>query len=215
METRLAIRTIARHEGYGKHLLFFPSRKTHQQVVCHSVLEADYCVHLEYNPKVVHYCSHPGEIHLEVGGRMLRYQPDFQIDTSELRYYTEVKANFDEIPSRWTAKLRAAQEFLKARGSDLRLADIASIRPTERLRNLKFLYFHSFNVGTDEFGSCLRWLPTLKYPATMRQLLTNSAGIRERAIYKATFDDLLAVDLDQRLSLDTPVLGGSHEHYKP
>lgn len=212
MNQPIEVRKVAKRNGYGKHLLFFPSRKTHVQAICHSVLEADYCVHLEYDPTVVRYCSQPGELHLELNGRLRRYWPDFRIDTADHHYYTEVKPNFDELSSRVLATLRSAQAVLSEQGSYLTFADIESIRPAERFRNLKFLYFHSFNVGDDEFGGCLRMLSTLRFPITLRQLLAHPAEVRERAIYRAMFERLLIFDLNQRLTLDTPLSGGCDEH---
>lgn len=212
MEGNIQVRKIAQREGYGKHLLFFPSRKNHTQVVCHSTLEADYCVHLEYDPAVTQYASQPGELQLLINGRQRRYRPDFRVETSEICYYTEVKVNFSELSSRWMATLRAAQETLHWQGVQLVLADLAYIRPAERLRNLKFLYFHSFNVSPDEFGGCLRLLPTLHYPISLRQLLMHPSQVRERAIYRALFERLLDFDLSQHLTLETPIWGVRDEH---
>jgi hypothetical protein len=212
MESQIAIHEITRRDGYGKHLLFFPSRKNHTQVVCHSTLEADYCVHLEYDPKVIQYVSQPGELQLLINDRQRRYRPDFQVETSEQCYYTEVKVNFSELSSRWATTLRIAQETLREQGIQLVLADLATIRPAERLRSLKFLYFHSFNVNPDEFGGCMRLLPTLQYPVTLRHLLMHPSEVRERAIYRALFERLLDFDLSQRLTLETPIWGACDEH---
>jgi len=212
MNQPIEVRNVAKRNGYGKHLLFFPSRKTHVQVICHSVLEADYCVHLEYDPMVVRYCSQPAELQLEVDGRLRRYWPDFRIDNANHHYYTEVKPNFEELSTRVLATLHSAQALLREQGSYLNFADVRSIRQADRLKNLKFLYFHSFNVGADEFGGCLRMLSTLSFPITLRQLFTHSAEIRERAIYRAMFERLLIFDLSQRLSLDTPLSGGCDEY---
>lgn len=212
MDSPIAIRKIAQRDGYGKHLLFFPSRKNHAQIVCHSILEADYCVHLEYDNTVIRYVSQPGELQLEINECLRRYRPDFKVETSDQCYYTEVKVNFSELSSRWTTTLHTAQETLRKQGSELVLADLANIRPTEWLRNLKFLYFHSFNVDPNEFGGCLRLLPTLQFPLTLRQLLMHPSQVRERAIYKALFERLLDFDLNQRLTLETLIWRIRDEH---
>lgn len=212
MSQPIDVRNVAKSNGYGKHLLFFPSRKTHVQAVCHSVLEADYCVHLEYDPAVVSYYSQPGVLHLEINGRLRKYRPDFRIDTVDHHHYTEVKLSFEDLSPRVLATLRKAQALLSEQGSYLTFADARSIRRTERLRNLKFLYFHSFNVGADEFGGCLRMLSNLDFPITLRQLLTHPAEVRERAIYRAIFERVLTFDLYQRLTLDTSLSGDSDEH---
>jgi len=212
MSQPIEIRNIAKKHSHGKHLLLFPSRKTHIQIICHSILEADYCVHLEYDPVVVHYRSQPIELSLEFNGRERKYCPDFRIDTADHYYYTEVKPNFEELSPRVLATLRSAHTMLSEQGSYLKFADIKSIRPSEQLRNLKFLYFHSFNVGSDEFGACSRLISTLYFPISLRQLLKHPTEIRERAIYRALFEQLLTFDMCQRLTLDTLLFGGRYEH---
>ncbi|WLI10801.1 MULTISPECIES: hypothetical protein [Pseudomonas] len=214
MDHQTALHRPAVNAAFGKHLLFFPSRKIHGQVVCHSTLEADYCIHLEYDPAVVRYCSQPGELELRIDGRLHRYHPDFLVETLEEHYYTEVKVDFSQVSTLWKAKLRAAQQLLSETNSYLARADLASIRPPSRLRNLKFLYFHSFNVSADEYGGCLRLLPTLSYPVTLRELLAHPSEVRERAFYKALFDRQLSFDLNQRLTINTPIMGGGHAHQR-
>lgn len=208
----IEVRNAAKQNGFGKHLLFFPSRKTRSQLICHSVLESDYCIFLEYDPGVVSYCSQPEALVVTVRGRQCRYQPDFQIETVDQTSYTEVKHDFDEISTRIMSKLQAARSLLRTQGSELVFADIDSIRAGSKLRNLKFLYFHSFNVSADEFGECLRLLSMLRYPVTLRSLLHHPHNVRERAIYRAMFEQSLEFDLNERMTLDSQIIGERHEH---
>lgn len=205
----IEVRKVAAKNGYGKHLLFFPSRKTHSQVICHSVLEADYCVFLEYDPNVVSYCK-PEPLLVTVNGRERKYQPDFCIETVDQTTYTEVKVDFNELSTRVRSKLQAAKSSIEALGSELIFADIDSIRAGTKLRNLKFLYFHSFNVSADEFGGCQRLLSVLDYPVSLRDLLSHPAEVRERAIYRAMFERLVEYDLGERLTLDSCIVGERH-----
>jgi hypothetical protein len=215
MNDGLTLRQPAVKAGFGKHLLFFPSRKVSRQVVCHSTLEADYCVLLEHDRAVLCYQSQPRKLELRVQGRLVHYHPDFYVETQEDDYYTEVKVDFSQVSLRCAAKLSAARELLNGEGTDLMLADLASIRSKYRMRNIKFLYFHSFNVGPDEFGGCLRVLPKLSYPVTFRQLLNHRARIRERTVYRAIFEGYLQVDLCQPLTIDSPIEGCLHADQLP
>ncbi|MBO1541254.1 hypothetical protein [Pseudomonas sp. OA65] len=208
----IKVRNAAKQHGYGKHLLFFPSRKTQSQLICHSVLESDYCTFLEYDPGVVSYFSQPEALMVTVNGRQCLYQPDFRIETVDKTSYTEVKHNFNEISTRIRSKLQAAKSMLRTQGSELVFADIDSIRAGAKLRNLKFLYFHSFNVSADEFGGCRRLLSMLRYPVTLRSMLHHPHNVRERAIYRAMFEQLLEFDLNERLTLDSRIMGERHEH---
>lgn len=207
----IEIRKAAQKNGYGKHLLFFPSRKTQSQVICHSVLEADYCVLLEYDSGVVSYCGQPDALLVTVNGCQREYRPDFRVETVDQSFYTEVKVDFNELSTRVRSKLLAAKSLLQAQGSELVFAEIDSIRAGAKLRNLKFLYFHSFNVSADEFGGCRGLLSVLDYPVSLRTLLNHPADVRERAIYRAMFEQLLVYDLNERLTLDSYIFGESHD----
>ncbi|WAB99731.1 hypothetical protein OSW16_08855 [Pseudomonas putida] len=190
---------------YGKHLLFFPSRKNRRQEICNSVLEADYCVLLEWDKQVVHYDSQPGVLEVRVGGHKQRYRPDFRVETSESTYFTEVKYDFETIHPTARAKLWAASEMLAEKGYRLAFADSRSIRCGHRLTNLKFLYFHSFNVSDEEKVDCHRWLGTFTYPVRLRELIYPDAAVRERAIYRALFEGKISVDFNEQMTFNSLV----------
>jgi hypothetical protein len=198
---------------YGKHLIFFPSRKNQQALVCHSALEADYCVLLEYDTAVIRYESQPGPFEVNVAARPRQYSPDFFVETTESAYYTEVKADFHKLSSRVGLKLEAAQQQFLCQGVTLAFADLESIRQNPKLSNLRFLYLHSFNVGDDEYGACLRFLSKLPYPINLRQILDHHEGVRERAIYRALFCRRIAFDLTRRLSLETSIEETAHANH--
>lgn len=190
---------------YGKHILYFPSRKNQQQIICHSMLEADYCVHLEYDDLVNSYISQPQMLNFEIDGQRFQYTPDFRVETNETHYFTEVKYDLNAQSARTQSKLTAASQYCESQGSELQRADANSIRPTPWFWNIKWLYFQSFNVNADEFGLCLKWLDSLPLPLTMRELLSHPAAIRERAIYRALFTKKLSTDLNTRLTVSSVV----------
>ncbi|MFJ7316004.1 Tn7 transposase TnsA N-terminal domain-containing protein [Pseudomonas sp. NPDC098747] len=198
---------------YGKHLIFFPSRKTHVSIACHSALEKDYCVLLEYDVTVIYYESQPGPFHVNVATHPRRYTPDFFVETTESAYYTEVKTDFQKLASRIGLKLEAAKEQFSRDGATLAFADIKSIRLNPKLSNLRFLYLHSFNVSDDEYGACLHLLSKLSYPISLRHILDHPAQVRERAIYRALFSRKIAFDMTPRLSLETLIEEPPHANH--
>lgn len=198
---------------YGKHLIFFPSRKNQRLITCHSALEADYCVHLEYDSLVVSYESQPGPFAVDIAGCLHPYTPDFRVETTEEVYFTEVKIDFSQASTLTRSKLEAARQYFAREGNLLAYADQQSIRPGHRLSNLKFLYLHSFNLGADEYGACLRLLEKLRYPISLRALLNHATEVRERAIYKSLFERRLECDLSHRLTLDTSLVEARNEHH--
>lgn len=211
MDTYRVPRPPLQEPYYGKHLIFLASRKSGTQVVCHSALEADYCVHLEHNQGVVNYASQPGPFQIVVNGRTEAYTPDFYVEMQDTAFYTEVKPDFDRLSARCNAKLDSARQAFSNCGSSLRFADLNSIRPVPYLRNLKFLYMHSFNIGTHERGACARLLRQKHFPLQLRELIANDFGVRERAIYLAMFEEKIGWDHEQRLTLDSWLRVPSHD----
>ncbi|MNP05255.1 hypothetical protein D3C76_972020 [compost metagenome] len=205
MEIPIGLRKPDKCGYYGKHLLFHASRKNRRQEICNSVLESDYCVLLEWDPLVISYASQPGELEVTVNGRLRHYRPDFRVDTCNSMYFTEVKYDFETLSPWSRAKLLAAQQVLAELGYGMLYADNKSIRCGWRLQNLKFLYFHSFNVSAEESVACQRWLRSFTYPLTLRELIKVDGPVRERAIYRAVFDRQLLVNLSERITLNSLV----------
>lgn len=190
--------TAASH--YGKHLVFFPSRKNARQFACNSVLEADYCILLEADHTVVRYMTGLPAMRLEGQNSITSYIPDFLVETTEELYYTEVKLDFDVISSACREKLYMAQRKLELLGHSLRLADAKSIRQGFTLRNLKFLYNHSFNVTSDEYGLLQNELLNTRFPTSLGSLLFTTQ-VSYRAYYKALFDRKLSFDGSSPLTM--------------
>ncbi|WP_422403062.1 hypothetical protein [Pseudomonas sp. GZD-209] len=205
MATPVGITRPDRWAQYGKHLVYFPSRKNHKQIICDSVLEGDYCVHLEWDNEVISYSSQPGELEVTIANRPGRYRPDFRVDTADTTYFTEVKFDFTALRPREREKLLAAQQSFAQLGYTLAYADNNSIRKGSRLQNLKFLYFQSFNTKDAEAIGCLAWLRQVSYPVTLRQLIHCDRPVSESMIYKALFKGQLVTNLDTPLYLDSVV----------
>jgi hypothetical protein len=176
------------------------------------MLEADYCILLEFDPIVECYNSRPSVFKICVKEETQDYIPDFLVETSEALYYTEVKANFEKLSSRVKNKLRAASHHFSSMGHSLRFADENTIRKGEILRNLKFLYLHSFNVGKDELGDCARQLEAITYPIRLGDLFAMSNRPSTRSTYKTMFDQDLTFNLNKRITLNTLLEGRKDGH---
>lgn len=194
--------TAASH--YGKHLVFFPSRKNARQLACNSVLEADYCILLEADQFVIRYTTGLQPIILACESSMTSYTPDFLVETTEEYFYTEVKFDFDVISSACRKKLYMAQHEFELHGTSLKFADSKSIRQGFKLRNLKFLYSHSFNVTSDEYGLLQSELLNSQFPTTLGSLLL-STQISYRAYYKALFERDLLYEISSPLNMETTI----------
>ena len=81
----------------GKNIFRFPSIKSScaKNILFEFYLEAKYCLHLEFDPRVTQYYLQPKTFEVDISAERVRsYTPDFKIHFSigEL-CYTEVKPN--------------------------------------------------------------------------------------------------------------------------
>ncbi|HEK1690812.1 TPA: hypothetical protein SMR48_002042 [Pseudomonas putida] len=189
---------------YGKHLVFFPSRKNNCQLACNSLLESDYCINLEADPLVIRYATGLAPISLVDEGLTANYIPDFLVETLDEMYYTEVKVDFATTSLKIKQKLIVAQKKLERSGVALRFADESSIRHGYSFQNFKFLYMNSFNVSADEFGLLLHEIASVQFPIPLGELL-KATVVSSRAYYKSLFEGVLTFDHDRKLELNTLV----------
>lgn len=197
-----ASRAITRGH-YGKNLVYFPSRKNQRQVICESVLEADYCLHLEHDKAVNSYRCQPETLAINIGNKTTTYTPDFAVETATATCFVEVKPNRDALSPAYQAKLLAAAALLQDRHISLRVVDASEIRPVPRLENLQILYSRSFHVRLREYTALAEKAQTLPAVITLAELLEQLPEISYAAKYLAIFDGLFSFDWNQPLSLQT------------
>lgn len=188
---------------YGKNLVYFPSRKNHRQVVCESVLEADYCLHLEQDKAVISYRGQPETLAINIGNKTTKYTPDFVIETATATYFVEVKSDRDALSPAYQKKLFTAAALLQDRHSSLRVIDAGEIRPGQRLENLQVLYSRSFHVRPCEYTALVGKAQTLPAVITLAELLEQFSEISHAAKYLAIFEGMFSFDWNQPLSLQT------------
>jgi hypothetical protein len=110
-----------------------------------SILEFDFCFHLEYNPDVTRYISQPHGYLYQFNGRKCRYTPDFLVDGSKGRStFVEVKHSSQifktDFRERFAEKQRVAYE---EHGRRLLLVSEKQIRIDPIYSNLKLLHRYS------------------------------------------------------------------------
>ncbi|WP_416311297.1 TnsA endonuclease N-terminal domain-containing protein [Pseudomonas sp. W03] len=200
--TIAAARNVARYH-YGKNVVLFPSRKNNCQVICESMLEADYCILLEYDTQVLKYQSQPETLTLIDFGEKLIYTPDFSVEANEELFYVEVKPDRYGLPPKYHRKLRAAEQLLRDRGSTLRLLDSSDIRTHNKLCNLRILYSRSFNTSPEEYTYLVSRTQFLQKHLTLAALLQQLPAVSCSAKYLAIFNGIFGADLNRPLTQDT------------
>ncbi|WP_107504037.1 TnsA endonuclease N-terminal domain-containing protein [Metapseudomonas resinovorans] len=184
---------------YGRYLVCFPSRKNACQVICESLLEADYCLHLEYAEEVVAYFAQPETMSFLVDGKTVTYTPDFLVETADRTYYTEVKPDWSKLHPAYQRKLSAAKDELNKRQVILHIADCNSINQGATIQNLKLLYFNSFNANKEELNQCMSTLCFASFPLTIQEFLKKYSA-SPRAVYRCIFDKHLKTDLLHKIT---------------
>lgn len=123
----------------------FMSLKNDTVVRTMSVLEFDFCFHLEYNPDVKSFISQPESLYYSFNGRRCRYTSDFlATDQNGKSSLIEVKhskqINKSDFRARFAEKKKTAA---KCYGLDLHLITDKQIRTNPILHNLKLLHRYS------------------------------------------------------------------------
>lgn len=123
----------------------FMSLKNDAVVRTLSILEFDFCFHLEYNPDVKGYISQPHGFYYYFNGRKCRYTPDFSADNHKGRStLVEIKHSSQilkpDFRQRFAEKQRVA---LEEQGKRLVLVTEKQIRIDPIFSNLKLLHRYS------------------------------------------------------------------------
>ncbi|MCO6060203.1 Tn7 transposase TnsA N-terminal domain-containing protein [Pseudomonas sp. MOB-449] len=186
---------------YGKNLVYFPSRKNNCQLICESVLEADYCVHLEHGTSVTSYLPQPETFKFRYEGKIAIYTPDFLVETKENSFYVEIKPDLETLSLNYLEKLEEAAKIFRSRGTDLKLLDIKKIYQGEKLYNLRKIYSRSFNTTEAEYIHAEKAIHRISEPTTLDGLTKILPNISIQCIYLAIFRGLIHVNLNEPLAL--------------
>lgn len=151
------------------------------------MLEADYCINLEYDHEVVRYTTNVPSIKFLVGNKLHSYTADFIVETQESINYIEIKPDFTTLSARTQEKLNRGKEALSTQGTPLRYASLETIRNGCCFRNKEFLYFNSFHVSRDELGYCMQFISEIQYPTSISEIIKNNHHPSLKSLYLAIF----------------------------
>ncbi|EIA1497132.1 Tn7 transposase TnsA N-terminal domain-containing protein [Vibrio parahaemolyticus] len=134
-----------RNSSHVHNICKFMSLKNDAVVRTLSVLEFDFCFHLEYNPDVERYLSQPHGYHYQFNNRKCRYTPDFLVfDRQERSSFIEIKHSSQILKPDFRARFAEKQRVaLEEYGKRLILITEQQIRINPIFNNLKLLHRYS------------------------------------------------------------------------
>ncbi|AXT73705.1 TnsA endonuclease N-terminal domain-containing protein [Vibrio sp. dhg] len=147
--------------SYVHNIRKFMSLKNDAVVRTMSVLEFDFCFHLEYNPNVKSFISQPDSLYYLFNGRRCRYTSDFLVkglngQSSLIEVKHSSKINNPDFRARFAEKKKTAIECY---GLGLRLVTDKQIRINPILNNLKLLHRYSgFHTVTEVEKFVLKYI---------------------------------------------------------
>lgn len=119
----------------------FMSLKNNAVIRTQSILEFDFCYHLEFNPHITHFSSQPLNLFYSFNGRQCRYTPDFLANyTNEDSTFFEVKHSSQILKSNFRARFAAKQSVCEHQlAKKLILITEKQIRAEPLFPNLKLI----------------------------------------------------------------------------
>ncbi|AOE85937.1 hypothetical protein [Pseudomonas sp. TCU-HL1] len=200
---------------FGKLITYFPSRKSSTMVPCESLLEADFCLYLEYLPPIRHYDRCPFRFLLKSESRTpRRYTPDFMaiLDNGSTVLY-EVKPDILHAEGRDREKIEQFQSMLAEHGYLLEVIVESRFRQPAIIKNLSHLYHSSFGYsdsGITQVVSRIAESPQQKISS--RQLLAMPDPPSAPDIAAAIFFKRIHTNLKRFFDLDSILtLVSNHE----
>ncbi|OCR24158.1 hypothetical protein AFK24_15475 [Pseudomonas syringae] len=193
------------HRGrHGRNTIYFPSVKNQGQVICESVLEASYCIWLEWDVDVKSYHAQPHTFRWTWNTARFQYTPDFYvIHELAANHFTEVKPDFTRAPAKYRITLREFIDHCDRESIRFKLADAGSIQRAVRLSNLKMLYTLIHRITQWEADYCSAFLSQQDTTLSLREVCLHPTPPSLRALAKAIFSGELLADLDRPLTLDS------------
>ncbi|QQX57097.1 TnsA endonuclease N-terminal domain-containing protein [Pseudomonas chlororaphis] len=188
---------------YGRLVTFFASQKNNGPVGCESLLEADFCVYLEYLPSIINYQAQPFTICSQAPD--LRYTPDFiaTLDDGRKVLY-EIKSNSAGRDPKWQERRACLEQLLGINGLNFEYVEEHQFRLPIVLDNLRTLYHFGFNGKPTGIPPIIRLL--LRQPdqhATIGQLVR--LGAPQEDVTFALFHQFLGCNLQHPLDLQSQV----------
>lgn len=188
---------------FGQLVTFFASKKNNASVACETLLEADFCFHLERRADIYAYRSQPFIIQLTDEG--ISYTPDFlarRLDGSAILF--EIKNASSEQSPTWQHRRIILEQAFRDRQITFTVVGEAEIRPKVEIDNLRYLYHIGFEGDhhTDQQIENLLRAQADKY-ITIAELLR--LGAAEQAVAHALFYRRIQADLSHPINMASAV----------
>ncbi|MCY1294078.1 hypothetical protein D9M68_458470 [compost metagenome] len=190
---------------YGKHITYFPSRKSGAMVPCESFLEADFCLYLEYLPRVRRYSRSPVRFILKGGSSTPhRYTPDFMATLyDETVVFYEIKPDILLAEGKQRDKIQRFQSALAEHGYLLEIIVESQFRHPALIANLAYLYHASFGYSDSGIRQVINQVAESPQKGlSPRQLLSMPAPPAPADIAAAIFLKKLRTNLNRFFDLD-------------
>lgn len=198
-----------------KNIFKFPSTKSftkpchrgYQMVLVESMLEKDYCFHLEANSNVLRYFPQPKTFVINTPRLKNRdYTPDFEVHfRCGRKAYVEVKKDFNSLDATYLHKLKMAAAEMRKTGYEFLCVDESQIRIQPKLGNLRKLQRYRDRL-TNNSGTLALLRNSVPNPRTLNDLIKNPLGIRLETIYKLIASGQIEANLSEgHLTLDAEV----------
>ena len=186
-----------------KLVTFVASRKNQVSIGCESLLEADFCIHLEYQAAIAAYQSQPFTICFT--GSKTRYTPDFLatlVDGDQVVY--EVKSCAGARNRRWQSRRALLEQLFSRNGLRFECVEERQFCHPVQMQNLRTLYHLGYNGSLANVPYMLRLLrEQTQKTVSIRFLLKQ--GVPQADITCALFHQRLHCNLQRPLNLLSPV----------
>lgn len=168
-----------------KNIFRFPSTKSGsaKNILVESYLEAKYCLHLEFDPRVTHYYPQPKTFEVDITAEKVRsYTPDFKIqfDTGQL-CFTEVKPNAFSENGEYQVLFERFSEMMAEKNIGFKVVGETEIDVEPALSNYKLLHRYRKRpaLNKEKLVACASKFPKTYLLTTLTELLTGLASTRE------------------------------------
>ncbi|VVN72932.1 hypothetical protein PS718_00538 [Pseudomonas fluorescens] len=181
----------------------FPSLKTRVMVPCASRLHADFCLHLEFEPRVIAYASRP--FALQFGEGEITARPDFAAILADgRRVYYQVSGSDLALDPRRRNRLSLARQCFGNAGLLLEQLNPDLYQTNACTQTLRSLYHHAFGGTVVQVPQIRQLLSEDRSDSATIRYLTER-GIRKSDIAFAIFYQHIYTDLHKPVDLNTRV----------
>lgn len=184
-----------------KNIVRFPTRKStgNKTILVESLLEAAYCLHLEFDEKVTEYFPQPKTFQVPaIDGTTFTYTPDFEVVYGCGRIaFVEVKPMNDLSDKDLLQRLNDFEKFINQQGYGFLLATDEEIYNFPRFNNFERLYRfkHRSDINAQKVECLKRSIPN---KITFRSLSENE-DLSTKEIYTWVASGVLKFDFDKEL----------------